>query len=422
MLFAILSAFAGGIILNLMPCVFPVISLKAFGLVRQGGDQVRLRQEGIAFFVGSLLAMLALAGILLALRAAGQGVGWGFQLQSPIIVTLLILVILGSSLNLFGLFEFGVGLQRAGQQVDTKEGPLGAALTGALVVVLATPCAGPFMAGALGYALVQPPLAGLAVFAALGAGVAAPFTLLSFSPALARRLPRPGPWMNTLKHVLAFPMLAAAAWLVWVLAQQTGPSGLALILGCAVGLAFVGWIYGMAQRRGFMGQSTAAFHIVAGAGVVAIGTAILLPDSAIRSPVPAASALATMSDPSDANPTEVRPIAWSAKRTQAERAAGRPIFVDFSAAWCATCQVNEKAVLSTKAFKDAIARTKTVYMVADSTNYDPAIEKAMNDLGRTGLPLYLVYPAGGGEPVVLPQVLSRDIAVEALEAAARGKA
>ena len=276
------------------------------------------------------------------------------------------------------------------------------------------------MAGALGYALVQPPLAGLAVFAALGAGVAAPFTLVSFSPALARRLPRPGPWMVTLKHLLAFPMLAAAAWLVWVLAQQTGPAELALILGCAVGLGFVGWIYGIAQRRGFTGQSAVPFHLVAGAGVVAIGAAILVPGGAIRSPAPAA-ARAAASDATAAGPAEVHPIAWTAARAQAERAAGRPIFVDFSAAWCATCQVNEKAVLSTQAFKDAIARTGTVFMVADSTNYDPAIEKAMNDLGRTGLPLYLVYPAGGGAPAVLPQLLTQDMAITAIEAAARRK-
>lgn len=417
MLFAILSAFAGGLILNLMPCVFPVISLKAFGLVRQGGDQARLRHEGIAFFVGSLLAMLALAGVLLTLRAAGQGVGWGFQLQSPIVVTLLILVILGSSLNLLGVFEFGVGLQRVGQQVDPKEGPFGAALTGALAVVLATPCAGPFMAGALGYALVQPPLVGLGVFAALGAGVAAPFTLLSFSPALARRLPRPGPWMNTLKHLLAFPMLAAAAWLIWVLAQQTGPSGLALILGCAIGLGFLGWIHGVGQKRAFAGRSTAAPRLVVAAGTAAIGIVILAPGSAIRSPAPVAAAALD-----DKASIEVHPVAWSTERVAKARAAGRPIFVDFSAAWCATCQVNEKAVLSTKSFKDVLSRTGTVYMVADSTNYNPAIEKAMNDLGRTGLPLYLVYPAHGGDPKILPQVLSKDVAVEAVRAAAGGTA
>jgi len=207
MLVAILSAFLGGLILNCMPCVFPIISLKAFGLVRQGGDPALLRREGLAFMAGSVLAMLALAGVLLALRAGGEAVGWGFHLQSPMIVALLALVMIGSALNLMGLFEIGLGLQRAGQSVSGREGLTGAALTGALAVVVATPCAGPFMAGALGFALVQPPLVGLAIFAALAVGVAAPFTALCFSPALARRLPRPGPWMATLKHALAFPML-----------------------------------------------------------------------------------------------------------------------------------------------------------------------------------------------------------------------
>lgn len=418
MLVAILSAFAGGLILNLMPCVFPVISLKAFGLVRQGGDQALLRRGGAAFFAGTMLAMLAIAGVLMALRSAGTAVGWGFQLQSPVVVAVLALVMVGSALNLSGLFEVGVGLQGAGQKIDGKDGPLGAALTGALAVVLATPCAGPFMASALGYALVQPPLVGLLVFAALAAGVAAPFTLLCFIPALARHLPRPGAWMMTLKHALAFPMLGAAAWLVWVLSQQTGPSGLALILGCSVGLGLVGWIYGIAQRRRFAGKPARGLNLIALSGTAALAIAIVQPASAIRSPYAAAP---VSGDLAASGSADVRPVAWSAARTAAERGAGRPVFVDFTAAWCLTCQVNEKAVLSTSEFKNAISRTGTVYMVADSTNYDPAIEKAMMDLGRTGLPLYLVYPADGGDPVILPQVLSKDTAISAIEAAARKK-
>jgi thiol:disulfide interchange protein DsbD len=414
MLVAIFSAFLGGVILNLMPCVFPIISLKAFGLARQGGDPGRMRREGAAFFAGTLLAMLALAGTLIALRAGGQAVGWGFQLQSPLVVALLVLVLLGWALNLLGVFVFGLGLQRVGQKLDGREGLLGAALTGALAVVVATPCAGPFMAGAIGYALVQPPLAALAIFAALGAGVAAPFTLLSFSPALARRLPRPGAWMTTLKHALAFPMLAAAAWLLWVLAQQTGSAGLAVMLGCALILAFAGWIFGMAQRQRMAGRPSGALHVVAASGVLAIvlglwpGNGFLAmarPDAAQASPASA----------------EIRPVAWSPERVADERAAGHPVFVDFSAEWCLTCKVNEKAVLSTAAFKTAVARTGTTYMVADSTNYDARIEQAMMDLGRSGLPLYLVYPAGGGDPVILPQVLDTKTAVQALEAASGRK-
>ena len=411
MLVALLSAFLGGLILNCMPCVFPIISLKAFGLVRQGGDRALLRREGLAFMLGSVLAMLALAGVLLALRAGGEAVGWGFQLQSPIIVALLALVMIGSALNLMGLFEMGLGLQRAGQSAETHEGLLGAALTGALAVVVATPCAGPFMAGALGFALVQPPVLGLAIFAALAVGVAAPFTLLCFSPSLARRLPKPGPWMVTLKHALAFPMLAAAAWLVWVLNTQTASAGLPFILGCALALAFSAWLYGMAQRRSMAGKPARGLTLASVAGLLAIGGAFAMPGAALETPKSKSAPIALR---------ESGPIRWSPQQVAQQTSAGRPVFVDFSAAWCLTCKVNEKAVLSTPAFKQAIARTDTAFMVADSTNYDAEIEKAMSELGRSGLPLYLVYPAGGGKPVILPQVLTQDLAIKALEAAARG--
>ncbi|MBB3956671.1 protein-disulfide reductase DsbD family protein [Novosphingobium sediminicola] len=408
MLIAILSAFLGGLILNCMPCVFPIISLKAFGLLRQGGDQAHLRREGVAFLVGSLLAMLALAGVLMALRAGGEAVGWGFQLQSPAIVALLALVMIGSALNLMGLFEMGIGLQRAGQAMDGRSGLIGTALTGALSVMVATPCAGPFMAGALGYALVQPPLVGLAVFAALAVGVAAPFTLLCFCPPLARMLPRPGAWMVTLKHGLAFPMLAAAAWLIWVLDAQTGSAGLPFILGCALLLAMTAWLYGLAQRRAMSGKPARALTLAAATGLAAIGAAFAMPGQAFETRRPVAQA-------------DSGPIRWSPARVARETAAGRPVFVDFSASWCLTCKVNEKAVLSTPAFKEAMARTNTAFMIADSTNYDAEIEKAMSDLGRTGLPLYLVYPAGGGKPVILPQVLSIGMATGALDVAAGGK-
>lgn len=414
---ALLSAFLGGLILNLMPCVFPIVSLKAFGLVRQGGDPRRMRQEGAAFFAGTLLAMLALAGVLIGLRAGGQAVGWGFQLQSPPVVAVLVLVLLASALNLMGLFEFGLGLQRAGQTLDGKDGLLGAALTGALAVVVATPCAGPFMAGAIGYALVQPPLAALAIFAALGAGVAAPFTLLSFSPALASRLPRPGAWMTTLKHALAFPMLAAAAWLVWVLAQQTGDGGLALILGCALLLAFTCWIFGIAQRRVMLGRSARGLQGLSVAGLAAIAVLCAAPGSALRAQTPAAQ-VRTSAGPA---PVSGKPVAWSPEAVARERAAGHAVFVDFSAQWCLTCKVNEKAVLSTAAFRNAIAVTGTTFMVADSTNYDPRIEQAMMELGRSGLPLYLVYSPGSDDPVVLPQVLDTNTVVATLEKASGKK-
>lgn len=312
----------------------------------------------------------------------------------------------------------GIGLQRIGQNLDGRDGLLGAALTGALAVVVATPCAGPFMAGAIGFALVQPPLAALAIFAALAVGVAAPFTILSFSPGLARRLPRPGPWMSVLKQALAFPLFGAAAWLLWVFSLQTGSAGLALLLGCALLLGVAGWLFGIAQRRGMAGRSSRGLYAAAAMGLGAIAQLGALPGSVLYPVNRAELAQAATALPP---PMEVKPVAWSPERVAQERTAGHAVFVDFSAAWCLTCKVNEKAVLSTDAFKNAVSRTGTSYMVADSTNYDARIEEAMMKLGRSGLPLYLLYPAKGGDPVILPQLLDVKTAVAALERAAGPK-
>ena len=408
MLIALLSAFLGGLILNLMPCVFPVISLKIMGLVRHGDQPGRLRAEGLAFFAGVMVAMLALAGVLIAARAGGAAVGWGFQLQSPLVIAVLALVLLGAGLNLAGLFEFGLGVQRLGQG-QARSGPVGAALTGVLAIVVATPCSGPFMAGALGYALVQPPVVALGIFAALALGFAAPFTVLSFVPARAARLPRPGAWMGTVKTVMAFPMFGAAAWLTWVLAQQAGNGGLAVLLGCCVALGFAAWIFGLGQKRRMMGQAFGGFY--AGAGVVAavIAAALLGP---VGVPVHAVAAPAL---------ADAAPQVWSPQKIAALRAQGKPILVDFSAAWCITCQVNEKTTLSTADVKAAIARTGTAYLVADSTKFNPQIEDAMAGFGRDSLPLYVLYPADGRPPVILPQILSKDIVIKALQQAS-GKA
>jgi thiol:disulfide interchange protein DsbD len=230
MLTAILAAFAGGIILNFMPCVFPVISLKALGLLRHQGDRASARSEGFGFLLGVIFTMLALAAVLLALRAGGTAVGWGFQLQSPLVIAALALIILGAALNLLGVFEVGLSLQRAGEISGGGGAFTRSALTGALAIVVATPCSAPFMAGAVGYALVQPPVVSLVIFLALALGFAAPFTLISLFPAIAARLPKPGAWMDLLKRGLAFPMFGAFAWLVWVLAQQAGTTALAAML------------------------------------------------------------------------------------------------------------------------------------------------------------------------------------------------
>lgn len=405
MLIALLSAFLGGLILNLMPCVFPVISLKIMGLMRQDETPGQLRLDGLAFFAGVMLAMLALAGALIGARAGGAAVGWGFQLQSPLVIAVLALVMLGAALNLLGLFEVGLGLQQMGQG-RARSGPLGSALTGVLSIVVATPCSGPFMAGALGYALVQPPLVALAIFAMLGLGFAAPFTLVSFIPALARRMPRPGAWMGMVKTVMAFPMLGAAAWLTWVLAQQAGTGALAILLACGVALGFAGWIYGLGQKRRIMGQTHGGLY--AGSGLVAALIVLAIANPAAGIPVHSAAV------PID----NASPVAWSPEKVAALRGKGKPILIDFSAAWCITCQVNEKTTLSTSEVKQALARTGTTYMIADSTKFDARIEQAMASYGRDSLPLYVLYPADGRDPVILPQVLAKGMLIKALDQAA----
>lgn len=410
MLTAILSAFLGGIILNFMPCVFPVISLKALGLLRHQGSSSAARAEGLAFLAGVVVTMMALAGILLAARATGDAVGWGFQLQSPLVIAILALIILGAALNLLGVFEVGLSLQRAGEIEIGRSALVRSALTGVLSIVVATPCSAPFMASAIGYALVQPPAVSLAIFFSLALGFAAPFTLVSLFPQLAKRLPRPGAWMDVLKHGLAFPMFGAYAWLVWVLAQQAGTGALATILACSVLLGFAGWLYGIAQKRRFREKSHKLLYAVTAALLVAViapVTGIIQPGA----PLPDGQTAAAV--------TQVK---WSPQTVAETRGHGKAIMVDFTASWCITCQVNQRTTLSTTAVKEALLRTGTVYMVADSTKFNPDIDDAMNEFGQGGLPLYVVYPADGSAPKVLPQVLTPSIVVNALNQASGKKA
>lgn len=410
MLTAILSAFLGGIILNFMPCVFPVISLKALGLLRHQGSSSAARAEGLAFLAGVVVTMMALAGILLAARATGDAVGWGFQLQSPLVIAILALIILGAALNLLGVFEVGLSLQRAGEIEVGRSALVRSALTGVLSIVVATPCSAPFMASAIGYALVQPPAVSLAIFFSLALGFAAPFTLVSLFPQLAKRLPRPGAWMDVLKHGLAFPMFGAYAWLVWVLAQQAGTGALATILACSVVLGFAGWLYGIAQKRRFREKSHKLLYAVTAALLVAV----IAPVSGIIQPG------APLPDGQPA--TAVTQVKWSPQTVAETRGHGKAIMVDFTASWCITCQVNQRTTLSTTAVKEALLRTGTVYMVADSTKFNPDIDDAMNEFGQGGLPLYVVYPADGSAPKVLPQVLTPSIVVNALNQASGKKA
>jgi len=406
MLTAIAAAFLGGIILNLMPCVFPVISLKALSLIRHHESPSHARAEGLAFLLGVVVTMVALAAVLLLARAGGASVGWGFQLQSPLVIAALILVMLGSALNLLGLFEVGLSVQRVGEVGGDRGGLVGSALTGALAIIVATPCSAPFMASAVGYALTQPPLVSLVIFISLALGFAAPFTLISFFPVLARVLPKPGAWMITLKQGLAFPMLGAVGWLIWVLERQAGSAALASILACCLLFSFAAWLYGMAQKRRMMGQRHLVLH-VATAFFLAL---VIVPLLNLNSFASAPTETETASQAAAA-------VAWSPQNVDAIKGQGKPILVNFTASWCITCQVNDRTSLSTQAVKAAMARTSTIYMVADSTKYNPDVEQALSDFGRGGLPLYVVYPADGGKPVVLPQVLTPGIVISALDQA-----
>jgi thiol:disulfide interchange protein DsbD len=405
MLTAIAAAFLGGIILNLMPCVFPVISLKALSLIRHHDKPAQARAEGLAFLFGVVVTMFLLAGVLLLARSGGAAVGWGFQLQSPLVIAVLILVMLASALNLFGLYEIGLSVQKVGSVGGDRGGLTGSALTGALAIIVATPCSAPFMASAVGYALTQPPVISLIIFISLAVGFAAPFTLISFFPVLARVLPAPGAWMVTLKHGLAFPMLGAVAWLIWVLERQGGSMALAAILACCILLSFAAWLYGMAQKRRMMGRRHWALHLA-----TLVFALLLVP------PLINLKATASDSDAAEAA-TAAAAVAWSPQNVDAIKGQGKPIFVDFTASWCITCQVNERTSLSTQAVKSAMARTNTIYMIADSTKYNPDVEQALSDFGRGGLPLYVVYPADGGKPVVLPQVLTPGVVISALDKA-----
>ena len=398
-------AFLGGMVLNLMPCVFPVLSIKAAAVARHIGSPARARAEGLAFLAGVVASFLGLATVLIVARAGGQAVGWGFQLQSPLVVAVLALVMLGAALNLSGVFEIGQSVQGVGAEAASKGGLAGAFFTGVLAVMVGAPCTAAFMAPAIGWALVQAPVVALCVFLALGLGLGLPFTALSFAPGLFRRLPKPGAWMERLKQVLAFPMYAAAAWLAWVFAQQTGPEGLPALFAAAVLLGFAAFCWGVGQRS----ERSAVSRTAAAASLAGVIAAVGLGQASAGASAP--SAAATL-----AGALPVQP--WSPQRVAALQAQGRPVFVDFTAAWCVTCQVNERTALATRAVVDAFARTGAVYLRADWTRGDPDIARALAAQGRSGVPLYLVYGKDGARPKLLPQWLSADTVVHALDAAA----
>jgi len=389
-------ALLGGLLLNLMPCVFPVLSIKAISLVEgAGSDQ---RAHGLAYTAGVVLSFAALAAVLLGLRSAGEAIGWGFQLQSPWIVGLLIYVLFALGLSLSGLFDLGGGLMNTGQNLTEKSGLKGSFFTGVLACIVASPCTAPFMGAALGAAVLMAWPMAMSIFVALGLGLALPLLLLSFSPALARWLPRPGLWMDTFKQAMAFPLYLAVVWLVWVLARQTDANGLAAVLIGLVALAFTLWLVG--KRDGGPVLSVAR-HISVFAGLVVAIAALAA--AARFNAEPAQAADAWWED-------------YSATRLAELRADGdTAVFVNMTADWCLTCKVNEGVALNKDQVREAFEAESVVYMKGDWTRRDAAITDYLAEFGRNGVPLYVVYPRGGGEPRVLPQVLTPGLVISVVE-------
>jgi len=408
---AMIFAFLGGLILNLMPCVFPILAMKATSLAAHAHSRRAGQAQGLAFLAGVLATFLGLAAVLIAVRAGGSAVGWGFQLQSPPVVAGLSLLMLGVALNLSGLFEVGASLQGLGAEAASRGGLAGAFLTGALAVVVAAPCTAPFMAPALGWALTQPVASSLAVFLGLGLGFAAPFTLAAFAPALMSRLPKPGGWMEGFRKLMAFPMYGTAAWLAWVLVIQSGPDALARLFAAAVVLALAAWLLGIAQRR----------HAQGGRPVVPAALGFVLLAGAAASVVwPSYAAPATETSGGQAEGSAIPYQPYTPQALSDAQAAGKPVFINYTAAWCVTCQVNERVAFSTSEAAAAFKRSGAVYLKADWTRRDAGIAADLAKFGRAGVPLYLVYPARGGSPEVLPQLLTPQIVARALDRAAGG--
>ncbi|MFN3238121.1 MAG: protein-disulfide reductase DsbD family protein [Pseudomonadales bacterium] len=398
---ALFFAFLGGLILNLMPCVFPVLSIKILSLM---SETTHLRSHGWMYVLGVVLSFVAIAGLLIALRAGGAEIGWGFQLQSPWVVGLLVYLFLLVGLNLSGYFEIGTSLMSLGAGPQQQSGYSGSFFTGVLATLVAAPCTAPFMASAIGFALTQSNLAALLIFTALGFGMAVPYLALCYSPGLIKRLPKPGPWMARFKELLAFPLYASAIWLLWVLSIQTGATGVLVIGAGAVLLVFAIWLLKHLPPNGGLRHFVQVFAFILLASVVySPGQLSVAQNTAPQS-----------TDGSTETSAQRNYEAYSAARLAEYRQLG-PVFVNFTAAWCVTCKVNEAVALSTDATTAMLAEKQVRYLKGDWTNEDPEITRKLAEHGRSGVPLYLLYHPDQSEPVILPQILTENLVLQALQ-------
>lgn len=392
----LLFALTGGLLLNIMPCVFPILSLKALQIVQSAAQTPAVvRSNGIAFTLGVLISFVMIAALLLLLRASGEAIGWGFQLQSPVFILILTWLLFAMGLMFSGLWSFGESFMGLGQQLTTRRGKAGAFFTGVLAVIVATPCTAPFMGAALGYALSQSNATALLIFIVLGVGMALPWLLISFWPGLSNWLPKPGAWMELTKQILAFPLYATAAWLLWVLSQQVDEPSLLAAFMSLVLLSFLLWCW--QQLR-----TTTRKMYKAGLVLLIILT---LTATLLQMQAPATSN----------NQTQAGWQAYDPVRLTELQRSGQPVLVNFTAAWCITCLVNEKVAISRPTVQTQLREKGVVYMKADWTNKDPRITKMLKQYGRSGVPLYLLFAGNGQDAVVLPNILTEGILTDALQ-------
>ncbi len=383
---ALVGALLGGMVLNLMPCVFPVLAIKVMSFSRHAGDRRGHRNSGLAYSVGVVLSFIALGALMLGLRNAGEQLGWGFQLQSPLVVATLALLFTVMGLNLSGLFHFGQFLPSSVLTLEARNPTANAFFSGVLAVAVASPCTAPFMGAALGLALALPALQALLIFATIGIGMALPFLIASLVPAVTHWLPRPGAWMETFRRAMAFPMFATVVWLLWVLGQQSGIDGASALLALLLGVSLLLWALGL-QGRGRIIVATISLTALA-LLTMALGPAVLKPLAATTG---------------KANSERWQP--WAPGRVEQVLAKGAPVFVDFSAAWCVTCQYNERTTLANPAVLADFDAKKVTLLRADWTRRDPAITAALAQLGRNGVPVYVLYQ-NGHAPVLLSEILT----------------